>query len=91
MIRSMTKPGVPIGKRDVAIAVVFSLLGVLLMYENATDSEINVSYLAIPVSSRSRYRSSGGGLHRCRPSRPPPCSCTSRSSGPSFDVASSSP
>lgn len=49
MIRSMTHPGVSIGRRDLILAAVFSLLGLLLMYGNATDVEVNSSYLAIPA------------------------------------------
>ena len=49
MIGSMLKTGEPIARRDVAIAAVLSLAGLLLMYQNATDHKINASYLAIPL------------------------------------------
>ena len=38
-----------IGRRDVALAVVVSVLGLLLMYGNVQDEEINVSVLAVPL------------------------------------------
>lgn len=49
MLKSMTHRSEAIGRRDVALAVVFSLLGLLLMYGNATDAEVDGSYLAIPA------------------------------------------
>lgn len=49
MIKTMTSPGGRIGKLDVAIAVVFSGLGALLMYVDHTDPEIQSSLLALPV------------------------------------------
>jgi signal transduction histidine kinase len=49
MIEAMTSPGGRIAKRDVAIAAVFSLLGMLLMYENVTDPEVDANWLAIPA------------------------------------------
>src|SRR3954469_26051843 len=49
MIGSMTTTGLRVGWRDVAIAVALSALGLLLMYENATDAEIDASYLAMPA------------------------------------------
>jgi hypothetical protein len=49
MIRSMFLPGAPIGRRDVAIAAVLSLLGLVLMYDDAINHTINASYLAMPV------------------------------------------
>lgn len=49
MIRSMSLPGEPIGRRDVAIAGVLSLLGLVLMYQDAINHKIDASYLAMPV------------------------------------------
>jgi len=49
MMRSMTRTDEPIGRRDVVVAAVFSLLGVLLMATNATDPELGGSWLALPV------------------------------------------
>ncbi len=43
MIKTMTSPGGRISKLDVAIAVVFSGLGALLMYVDHTDPEIQSS------------------------------------------------
>src|ERR1700723_2866933 len=49
MIRCMFVPGEPIGRRDVAIAAVLSLLGLVLMYDDAVNHNINASYVAMPV------------------------------------------
>ena len=49
MIDSMTKPGTRIGRLDIAITIVLSLLGVLLMYGNVTDAKVDASPAAIPV------------------------------------------
>src|SRR4051812_10755753 len=49
MIGSMTTTGLKVGWRDVAIAVALSALGLLLMYGNATDADVNASYLAMPA------------------------------------------
>jgi len=49
MIHSMSLPGAPIGRRDVAVAAVLSLLGLVLMYGNVTSHKIDASYFAIPV------------------------------------------
>ncbi len=46
---SMIRTGEPIGRRDVAIAGLLSLLGLVLMYQDATNHEIKASYLAMPV------------------------------------------
>lgn len=48
MIHSMSRIG-PIGRFDIAAATVLSLLGLLLMYANVTDAEVNASYLAVPA------------------------------------------
>jgi signal transduction histidine kinase len=49
MMRTMGRMGESIGRVDIAIAVALSALGVLLMYGNATDAEVDASWLAIPV------------------------------------------
>jgi signal transduction histidine kinase len=49
MIASMTSTRQRIGKFDVAIAVVFSLLGLLLMYGNVQDNDVDASVLAMPL------------------------------------------
>jgi hypothetical protein len=49
MIASMTTARAGIGKRDIAIAGAVSLLGLLLMYANVQDEEVNASVLAIPL------------------------------------------
>jgi signal transduction histidine kinase len=49
MMRFMGSTGEPVGRFDVAAATVLSLLGLLLMYGNATDPGVDASYLAIPV------------------------------------------
>jgi signal transduction histidine kinase len=49
MMRTMSATGESIGRLDIAIAVALSALGVLLMYGNATDADVNASWLAIPV------------------------------------------
>jgi hypothetical protein len=49
MIDSMTSPSDRISKLDIAIAVAFTLLGVLLMYENVQDDKVQASPAAIPV------------------------------------------
>ena len=49
MIDSMRSGRERIGKRDVAITVVLSALGLLLMYGNVVDEEIETSVLAIPL------------------------------------------
>jgi signal transduction histidine kinase len=49
MIASMTTAREGIGKRDIAIAGAVSLLGLLLMYANVQDEEVNASVLAIPL------------------------------------------
>jgi hypothetical protein len=49
MINDMTAAFERVGKRDIAIAVVVSLLGLLLMYENVTDSDVDASVFTIPV------------------------------------------
>ena len=48
-MRSMTASREGIGKLDIALAVLFSGLGLLLMYGNVTDPEVDASPLAIPV------------------------------------------
>jgi hypothetical protein len=48
MIDPMTSAGERIGKRDIAIAVVLSLLGLLVMYGNVVDDGVDASVLAIP-------------------------------------------
>lgn len=49
MIRSMTSAGASVGRRDIAIAAVLSVLGLLLMYGNVVDPEVEASVLAIPL------------------------------------------
>jgi signal transduction histidine kinase len=49
MMRTMGRTGESIGRLDIAIAVALSALGLLLMYGNATDAEVDASYLAMPV------------------------------------------
>jgi signal transduction histidine kinase len=49
MMRTMSRTGESIGRLDVAIAVALSALGLLLMYGNATDAEVDASWLAMPV------------------------------------------
>ena len=49
MMRTMSRTGESIGRLDIAIAVALSALGLLLMYGNATDAEVDASWLAIPV------------------------------------------
>ena len=49
MMRTMSATGESIGRLDIAIAVALSALGVLLMYGNVTDADVNASWLAIPV------------------------------------------
>jgi hypothetical protein len=49
MMRTMSATGESIGRLDIAIAVALSALGALLMYGNATDADVNASWLAIPV------------------------------------------
>jgi len=49
MIRSMTSAGASVGRRDIAIAVLLSALGLLLMYGNVVDEEVGASVLAIPL------------------------------------------
>src|ERR1700750_540983 len=49
MMRTMGRTGEAIGRLDIAIAVALSALGLLLMYGNATDAEVDASWLAMPV------------------------------------------
>ena len=49
MMRTMSRTGESIGRLDIAIAVALSALGLLLMYGNATDAEVDASWLAMPV------------------------------------------
>ena len=49
MIRFMTSADAPVGRRDIAIALVLSALGLLLMYGNVVDKEVEASVLAIPL------------------------------------------
>ncbi len=49
MNRSMIHTGEPIGRRDIAIAAVVSLLGLALIYSDAVEPKIDASYLAIPA------------------------------------------
>lgn len=49
MIRSMTSAGASVGRRDIAIAAVISVLGLLLMYGAVVDKEIEASVLAMPL------------------------------------------
>ncbi len=46
---SMLQTGEPIGRRDIVIAAVLSLLGLVLIYSDAVEPKINASYLAIPA------------------------------------------
>jgi hypothetical protein len=46
---SMIQTGEPIGRRDIAIAAVLSLPGMLLIYNDAVEPKIDASYLAIPA------------------------------------------
>jgi hypothetical protein len=46
---SMIQTGESIGRRDIAIAAVLSLLGLLLIYSDAVEPKIDASYLAIPA------------------------------------------
>ncbi len=46
---SMIQTGEPIGRRDIAIAAVLSLLGLLLIYSDAVEPKMDASYLAIPA------------------------------------------
>ncbi|HEX6696958.1 MAG TPA: hypothetical protein VF080_09195 [Solirubrobacteraceae bacterium] len=45
----MRATGESIGRLDIAIAVALSALGLLLMYGNATDAQVDASWLALPV------------------------------------------
>lgn len=89
MIRSMTRAGEPIGRRDVAIAVAFALLGLLLMYGNATDPVVDTVYLAMPVFLLVSCPSCGAARRRSRrsPPRSPPSWSTQRCSARSPAVA----
>lgn len=49
MMRKMSRTGESIGRLDIAIAVALSALGLLLMYGNVTDAEVDASWLAMPV------------------------------------------
>jgi signal transduction histidine kinase len=49
MMRTMRRTGESIGRPDIAIAVALSALGLLLMYGNATDADVDASWLALPV------------------------------------------
>jgi signal transduction histidine kinase len=49
MMRIMSRTGESIGRLDIAIAVALSALGLLLMYGNATDADVDASWLAMPV------------------------------------------
>lgn len=49
MIQSMSQPGEPIGRRDIALAAVVSLLGLVLIYGDATSHKLHASYFAIPL------------------------------------------
>jgi signal transduction histidine kinase len=46
---SMIQTEQPIGRRDIAIAAVLSLLGLVLIYSDAIEPKVNASYLAIPA------------------------------------------
>lgn len=48
-MRAMGRTGESIGRLDIVIAVALSALGALLMYGNATDADVDASWLAIPV------------------------------------------
>jgi signal transduction histidine kinase len=49
MMRRMGRTGESIGRLDIAIAVALSALGLLLMYGNASDADVDAGYLAMPV------------------------------------------
>ncbi len=49
MMRTMKTTSERIGRLDIALAVLFTGLGVLLMVGNVTDPEVEASVLAIPV------------------------------------------
>lgn len=49
MMRLMNRTGEPVGRLDVALAVVLSALGLLLMFGNVTDDGIDASPLAMPM------------------------------------------
>src|SRR4051812_37216935 len=49
MMGRMTSARQGIGKLDIALAVLFSGLGLYLMYENVVDSKVDANVLAIPV------------------------------------------
>jgi signal transduction histidine kinase len=49
MMRTMSRTGESIGRLDIAIAVALSAFGLLLMYGNATDADVDASWLAMPV------------------------------------------
>jgi hypothetical protein len=49
MMRTMSRTGESIGRLDIAIAVALSALGLLLMYGNATDADLDASWLAMPT------------------------------------------
>ena len=49
MMRKMSRTGESIGRLDIAIAVALSALGLLLMYGNATDADVDASWLAMPA------------------------------------------
>jgi signal transduction histidine kinase len=49
MMRTMGRTGERIGRLDIAIAVALSALGILLMYGNVTDAEVDASWWSIPV------------------------------------------
>jgi hypothetical protein len=49
MINTMTSVSERIDKSDIAIALVLSLLGVLLMYANVQDEAVSANVLAIPL------------------------------------------
>jgi signal transduction histidine kinase len=49
MMRTMRRTEESIGRLDIAIAVALSALGLLLMYGNATDADVDASWLAMPV------------------------------------------
>ena len=48
-MRKMSRTGESIGRLDLAIAVALSAVGLLLMYGNVTDAEVDASWLAMPV------------------------------------------
>jgi hypothetical protein len=49
MIRPMVQERGSFSRLDIAVMVAFSLLGLVLMYGNATDPDVEGSYLAIPA------------------------------------------